>query len=111
MTIKSSRARLVTLVRLMIIVIFSRRQLAFLEVSLNQAEERMKEESDKLVKFYSEKIHWLEEHHQLYKNMAEDNLRSVTDRHKAENEMTLQQHSDNARILQEHHVALMENIR
>lgn len=91
--------------------IFSRRQIVFLEVSLNQAEERMKEESEKLVKFYLEKIHWLEEHHQLHKNMTSDNLRALTERHKADNEVTRQQHSDNIKILQEHHAALMENIK
>ncbi|KOB75634.1 Fas-binding factor 1 [Operophtera brumata] len=88
-----------------------KRQLAFLEVTLNQAEERMKEESDKLVKFYSEKIHWLEEHHQLYKNMSEDNLSSLTERHRAENQMIRQQHLENIKILQEHHAVLMENIK
>ncbi|XP_047027190.1 myosin-11-like [Helicoverpa zea] len=88
-----------------------RRQLAFLEVSLNQTEERMKEESEKLVKFYSEKIHWLEEHHNLYKKMTEENLVALTDRHKTENEMLIQQHLENVRVLQEHHAALMENIK
>lgn len=88
-----------------------RRQLAFLEVSFTQAEERMKEESDKLVKFYTEKIDWLGEHHQLYKTMAEANLNSITERHKTENDMLQQQHLDNIKILQEHHAALIENIR
>ncbi|KAJ8715992.1 hypothetical protein PYW08_013277 [Mythimna loreyi] len=88
-----------------------RRQLAFLEVSLNQGEERMKEESDKLVKFYLEKINWLEEHHHLYKKLTEENLAALTERHKAENEMLIQQHLENVRVLQEHHAALMENIK
>ncbi|XP_028038583.1 fas-binding factor 1 homolog [Bombyx mandarina] len=88
-----------------------RRQLAFLELSVHQSEERMKEESDKLVKFYSEKIGWLEEHHLLFKKMTEDNLSALTDRHKAENDMLRHQHLDNVRILQEHHAALMENIK
>ncbi|XP_053606688.1 fas-binding factor 1 homolog [Plodia interpunctella] len=88
-----------------------RRQLAFLEISLSQSEERMKEESDKLVKFYSEKISWLEEHHQLHKKMTEDNLKEMTERHKAENELVRQQHLENIRVLQEHHVSLMENIK
>ncbi|XP_075978514.1 fas-binding factor 1 twitchy [Anticarsia gemmatalis] len=88
-----------------------RRQLAFLEVSLNQSEERMKEESDKLVRFYTEKINWLEEHHHLYKKLTEDNLTSLTERHKAENEMLREQHLENVRVLQEHHAALMENIK
>lgn len=80
-------------------------------MSLQQGEERMKEESEKLIKFYYEKIHWLEDHHQLYKKMTEENLNSLTDRHKAENEMMRKQHLDNIRILQEHHAALMENIK
>ncbi|XP_049874162.1 fas-binding factor 1 homolog [Pectinophora gossypiella] len=88
-----------------------RRQLAFLEVSVNQSEERMKEESDKLVKFYTEKINWLDEHHQLYKKMTEENLLSLTERHKTENEMLRQQHLENIKVLQEHHAALMENIK
>ncbi|XP_045495998.1 trichohyalin-like [Colias croceus] len=88
-----------------------RRQLDFLELSYTQAEERMKEETEKLVKFYSEKISWLDEHHQLYKKMAEDNLHELTERHKAENDMLRQQHLDNVKVLQEHHAALMENIR
>ncbi|XP_038206231.1 protein hook homolog [Zerene cesonia] len=88
-----------------------RRQLDFLELSYTQAEERMKEETEKLVKFYSEKISWLDEHHQLYKKMAEDNLSELTERHKAENDMLRQQHLDNVKVLQEHHAALMENIR
>lgn len=88
-----------------------RRQLAFLEVSINQSEERMKDESDKLVKFYTEKINWLEEHHQLFKKLTEDNMSSLTDRHKTENEMLRQQHLDNIRILQEHHAMLMENVK
>ncbi|CAH0584423.1 unnamed protein product [Chrysodeixis includens] len=88
-----------------------RRQLAFLEVSLTHSEERMKEESEKLVKFYTEKINWLEEHHYLYKKLTEENLTALTNRHKAENEMLRQQHMDNVKVLQEHHVALMENIK
>lgn len=88
-----------------------RRQLAFLEVSLNQSEERMKEESDKLVRFYTEKIKWLEEHHQLYKKMTIENLDALTERHKSENEMLRQQHLENIKILQEHHATLMENIK
>lgn len=88
-----------------------RRQLAFLEVSLSQAEERMKEESEKLMKYYSEKINWLEEHHELYKKHTEDNLASLTERHKAENEMLRQQHLENVRVLQEHHATLMDNIK
>ncbi|KAG6444709.1 hypothetical protein O3G_MSEX003586 [Manduca sexta] len=88
-----------------------RRQLAFLEISLNQSEERMKEEGDKLVKFYTEKIGWLEEHHHLYKKLTEDNLTALTERHRAENEMLRQQHLDNVKILQEHYAALMENIK
>lgn len=88
-----------------------RRQLAFLELSVTQSEERMKEESDKLVKFYSEKLTWLEEHHQLHKKLTEENVIALTERHKAENEMLRQQHLDNIRVLQEHHVALMENIK
>ncbi|KAM3966359.1 uncharacterized protein ACR2FA_012669 [Aphomia sociella] len=88
-----------------------RRQLAFLEISLSQSEERMKEESDKLVKYYSEKIDWLEEHHKLFKKLTEDNMNSLTERHKAENELLREQHLENVRILQEHHVALMENIK
>ncbi|XP_028178328.1 fas-binding factor 1 homolog [Ostrinia furnacalis] len=88
-----------------------RRQLAFLEVSLSQGEERMKEESEKLSKFYSEKIHWLEEHQELYKKLTEENLTALTERHKAENEMLRQQHLENVRILQEHHATLMDNIK
>ncbi|XP_013190459.2 fas-binding factor 1 homolog [Amyelois transitella] len=88
-----------------------RRQLAFLEISLSQSEERMKEESDKLVKFYSEKISWLEEHHHLHKKLTEDNLNELTERHKAENEMLRQQYLENVRVLQEHHASLMENIK
>ncbi|KAJ0178168.1 hypothetical protein K1T71_005991 [Dendrolimus kikuchii] len=88
-----------------------RRQLAFLEVSLNQSEERMKDESDKLVKFYTEKINWLEEHHNMYKNLTEENLNSLSERHKSENEMLRQQHLENVRVLQEHHAALMENVK
>lgn len=71
----------------------------------------MKEESDKLVKFYTEKIGWLEEHHSLYKKLSEDNLTALTERHTAENEMLRQQHLDNVRVLQEHHAALMEHIK
>ncbi|XP_035444617.2 myosin-11 [Spodoptera frugiperda] len=88
-----------------------RRQLAFLEVSLNQCEERMKEESDKLVKYYSEKINWLEEHHHLYKKLTDENLTDLTERHKTENEMLRQQHLENVKVLQEHHAALMENVK
>ncbi|XP_059053981.1 fas-binding factor 1 homolog [Achroia grisella] len=88
-----------------------RRQLAFLEISLSQAEERMKEESDKLVKYYSEKINWLEQHHHLFKKLTEDNVNALTERHKAENELLREQHLENIRILQEHHVTLMENIK
>lgn len=88
-----------------------RRQLAFLEISINQSEERMKDESDKLVKFYTEKINWLEEHHHLFKKLTEENISSVTDRHKTENEMLRQQHLENIRILQEHHGTLMENVK
>lgn len=91
--------------------LYFRRQLAFLEVSLQQGEERMKEESDKLIKFYTEKIQWLEDHHNLYKKITEENLNSLTERHKSENEMIRQQHLENIRILQEHHAALMENIK
>lgn len=92
-------------------IIDFRRQLAFLELSVSQSEERMKEESEKLFKFYSEKISWLDEHHMLYKKLTEDNLNSLAERHKAENEMLRQQHLDNIRVLQEHHAALMENIK
>ncbi|CAH0729924.1 unnamed protein product, partial [Brenthis ino] len=88
-----------------------RRQLAFLEVSFMQAEERMKEESEKLVKFYMEKISWLNDHHQLYKKMSEENLSSLIERHKAENDMLREQHLENIKILQEHHAALMENVK
>ncbi|XP_050351503.1 fas-binding factor 1 homolog [Nymphalis io] len=88
-----------------------RRQLAFLEVSFHQSEERMKEESDKIVRFYSEKITWLDEHHQLYKKMCEENLVSLTERHKAENDMLRQQHLENIKTLQEHHATLMENVK
>ncbi|XP_026762748.2 fas-binding factor 1 homolog [Galleria mellonella] len=88
-----------------------RRQLAFLEISLSQSEERMKEESDKLVKYYSEKINWLEEHHQLFKKLTENNINALTERHKVENELLREQHLENIKILQEHHVALMENIK
>ncbi|XP_061714947.1 fas-binding factor 1 homolog [Cydia pomonella] len=88
-----------------------RRQIAFLEISLSQSEERMKDESDKLIKFYSEKINWLEEHHALYKKLIEENLNSLTDRHRAETEILRQQHVDNVRVLQEHHASLMENIK
>lgn len=88
-----------------------RRQLAFLEVSFSQSEERMKEESEKLVRFYSEKIGWVEEHHQLYKKMSEQNLDGLMQRHKAENEMLRQQHLENIKILQEHHATLMENVK
>ncbi|CAG9793979.1 unnamed protein product [Diatraea saccharalis] len=88
-----------------------RRQLAFLEVSLSQYEERMKEESQKLTKFYSEKIAWLEEHHLLYKRLTEENLASLAERHKGETEMLRQQHLENVKVLQEHHAALMENIK
>ncbi|CAH0398842.1 unnamed protein product [Chilo suppressalis] len=88
-----------------------RRQLAFLEVSLNQYEERMKEESEKLTRYYSEKIAWLDEHHLQYKRSTEDNLTSLTERHKAETEMLRLQHLENVKVLQEHHAALMENIK
>ncbi|XP_026499225.2 fas-binding factor 1 homolog [Vanessa tameamea] len=88
-----------------------RRQLAFLEVSFHQSEERMKEESEKVVRFYSEKITWLDEHHQLYKKMCEENLNSLTERHKAENDMLRQQHLENIKTLQEHHATLMENMK
>lgn len=71
----------------------------------------MKEESEKLVKFYTEKISWLDEHHQLYKRMTEDNLNSIVDRHKVESDVLRQQHLDNIKVLQEHHAALMENIK
>lgn len=71
----------------------------------------MKEESDKLVKFYTEKINWLEEHHNLHKKLTEENLETLTERHKAENEILRQQHLENVRVLQEHHAALMENIK
>lgn len=71
----------------------------------------MKEENDKLVKFYAEKISWLDEHHQLYKRMYEENISSLTVRHRNENEMLRQQHLDNIKVLQEHHAALMENIK
>lgn len=80
-------------------------------MSLSQSEERMKEESDKLTKFYSEKINWLEEHHELYKKLTEDNLASLTKRHKDENEMLRKQHLENVKVLQEHHATLMENIK
>lgn len=93
------------------LLITFRRQLAFLEVSINQSEERMKDESGKLVKFYTEKINWLEEHHLLFKKLADENMSSLTDRHKAENEMLRQQHLENIRILQEHHATLMENVK
>ncbi|XP_068618757.1 fas-binding factor 1 homolog [Battus philenor] len=88
-----------------------RRQLAFLEISLNQTEERMKDESDKVVKFYSEKINWLEEHHHLYKKWTEENVSSLVERHSVEKEMLRQQHLENVKVLQEHHTALMENIK
>ncbi|XP_045514246.1 fas-binding factor 1 homolog [Pieris brassicae] len=88
-----------------------RRQLDFLEVSFNQAEERMKDETDKLVKFYTEKISWLDDHHQLYKKMSEENLNSIIERHKAENDVLRQQHLDNIKVLQEHHASLIENIK
>lgn len=88
-----------------------RRQLAFLEVSFSQSEERMKEESEKLVRFYSEKIGWVEEHHQQYKKMSEQNLDDLMQRHKAENEMLRQRHLENIKILQEHHATLMENVK
>lgn len=71
----------------------------------------MKEESDKLVKFYTEKITWLEEHHHLFKKLTEENMASLTERHRAENEMLRQQHLENVRVLQEHHATLMENIK
>jgi hypothetical protein len=85
--------------------------LAFLEVSLSQSEERMKEESDKLTKYYMEKINWLEEHHLLFKKLTEENLVSLTEGHRTENETLRQQHLENIRILQEHHAALMENVK
>ncbi|CAG9088597.1 unnamed protein product [Plutella xylostella] len=88
-----------------------RRQIAFLEISLSQGEERMKEESEKVVKYYLEKINWLEEHHHLHKKMTEENLKSIAERHKAENEMLRQQHLENIKVLQEHHASLMENIK
>ncbi|XP_047505478.1 paramyosin [Pieris napi] len=88
-----------------------RRQLDFLEVSYNQAEERMKDEADKLVKFYTEKISWLDDHHQMYKKMTEENLNSIMERHKAENDVLRQQHLDNIKVLQEHHASLLENIK
>ncbi|XP_039755766.1 fas-binding factor 1 homolog [Pararge aegeria] len=88
-----------------------RRQLAFLEVSFTQTEERMKEESDKLVRFYAEKISWLDEHHQLYKRTYEENLSTLTERHKNEHDMLRQQHLDNIKVLQDHHTTLMENIK
>lgn len=88
-----------------------RRQLAFLEVSLTQSEARMKEETDKLERFYTEKMNWMEEHHLLYRKLCEDNLTALTDRHKAESEMLRHQHLDNVKVLQEHHAALMENIK
>ncbi|XP_045485251.1 nuclease SbcCD subunit C [Pieris rapae] len=88
-----------------------RRQLDFLEASYSQAEERMKDEADKLVKFYTEKISWLDDHHQLYKKMTEENLISIIERHKAENDVLRQQHLDNIKVLQEHHASLIENIK
>lgn len=88
-----------------------RRQLGFLELSFVQAEERMKDETEKLVNFYKEKISWLNEHHQLYRKMSEDNLNSLTDRHKVENDMLREQHLENIKVLQEHHAALMENVK
>lgn len=71
----------------------------------------MKEESEKVVKYYLEKINWLEEHHHLHKKMTEENLKSIAERHKAENEMLRQQHLENIKVLQEHHASLMENIK
>lgn len=88
-----------------------RRQLGFLELSVAQSEERMKDESEKLVKFYSEKINWLEEHHSLFKKLADENFNSLKERHKSETEILRQQHVDNVRVLQEHHASLMENIK
>ncbi|KPI97256.1 Fas-binding factor 1 [Papilio xuthus] len=88
-----------------------RKQLAFLEFSLSQTEERMKEESDKVVNFYMEKINWLEEHHGLYKKWTEENTSSLIERHNDEKEMLRQQHMENVKVLQEHHTALMENIK
>ncbi|CAK1586019.1 unnamed protein product [Parnassius mnemosyne] len=88
-----------------------RRQLAYLEISLSQTEERMKEESDKVVKFYMEKISWLEEHHQLYKKWMEENTSSLIERYNAEKEMLRHQHLEDVNVLQEHHSALMENIK
>lgn len=96
---------------MMLLFINFRRQLAFLEVSINQSEERMKDESDKLIKFYTEKINWMKEHHQLFKKLTEDNMSSLIDRHNTENEMLRQQHLENIRILQEHHATLMENVK
>lgn len=89
----------------------SRKQLAFLEFSLSQTEERMKEESEKVVNFYMEKINWLEEHHGLYKKWTEENMASIIGRHNDEKEMLRQQHIENVKVLQEHHTALMENIK
>ncbi|XP_050675123.1 interaptin [Leptidea sinapis] len=88
-----------------------RRQLEIIEISYNQSEARLKEDSEKAAKYYAEKIGWLEEHHQLYKRMAEENLNSLSERHKSENDMLRSQHLDNIRILQEHHGALVENIK
>ncbi|CAG4947022.1 unnamed protein product [Parnassius apollo] len=88
-----------------------RRQIAYLEISLSQTEERMKEESDKVVKFYMEKISWLEEHHHLYKKWMEENTSSLIERHNAEKEMLRKQHLEDVNVLQEHHSALMENIK
>ncbi|XP_014368987.2 cytoskeletal protein Sojo [Papilio machaon] len=88
-----------------------RKQLAFLELSLSQTEERMKEESDKVLNYYMEKINWLEEHHGLYKKWTEENTASLIERHNVEKEMLRQQHIENVKVLQEHHTALMENIK
>lgn len=71
----------------------------------------MKEEGDKLEKFYTEKISWLEEHHLLHKKLMEENVNSMSERHKAENEMLRQQHLENVKILQEYHADVMTNVK
>lgn len=71
----------------------------------------MKEESEKLVKFYTEKISWLDEHHMSYKQITEDNIKTMTERHNDEVAVLRQQQLDNIRVLQEHHTALMENVK
>ncbi|GBP54278.1 Fas-binding factor 1 [Eumeta japonica] len=88
-----------------------RRQLAFVEISLSQSEERMKEDTEKQMRYYTEKIEWLEEHHKSYKQITEESVKTLAQRHDVEARMLREQHMENIKALQEHHAALIENIK